>query len=267
MSTRTASLRPDPADDDLVARLRAAGCVFAEEEARLLRAATHDRAALDDLVVRRVAGEPLEQLLGWVELGGHRVRVRPGVFVPRRRSLALVARAARLLDGVPTPTVVDVACGTGALGLLTAQRVPGVVLHASDVDATACACAADNLGGLGTVHRGDLLDALPTTLHGRVDLVLANLPYVPTAALGTLPREAREHEPRAALDGGDDGVTAHRRLAAQAPPWVRRGGHVLVETSAAQADLTTAAFDAAAWRMQVLRDEEVGATVVQATRR
>lgn len=258
---------PRPDADAVAARLRAAGCVFAEDEARLLLAEHDAGRPLEDLVARRVAGEPLEQVLGWAELDGVRVRLRPGVFVPRRRSAALVHAALEALEAVARPVVVDLCCGSGGLGLAVARAVPDLELHAADVDATACACARDNLDGVGVVHEGDLLDALPADLVGRVDVLLVNAPYVPTAELVTLPREARDHEPATALDGGVDGVVLHRRVAAAAGPWVRSGGTVLVETSAHQAPLTVAGFDPAAWDVDLVTDDDVDATVVRATRR
>lgn len=228
---------PDPA---VVARLRAAGCVFAEDEASLLAAAASGDA-LAELVGRRVAGEPLEHLLGWAAFDGHRIGVTPGVFVPRRRSEALVHAAVALLAGRPAPVVVDLCCGCGAIGAAIARRVP-VELHAADVDPVATACAAANLAGLGTVHTGDLAEALPDGLRGRVAVLVANTPYVPDAAIADMPPEAREHEPRTALDGGADGLGPARRVAAAAPDLLAPGGALLVETSSAQAPVLARAF-------------------------
>ncbi|MBN9735769.1 MULTISPECIES: putative protein N(5)-glutamine methyltransferase [unclassified Pseudonocardia] len=223
---------------DLVARLRAAGCVFAEDEARLLAEAAAG-TELDDLVRRRVAGEPLEHVLGWAAFDGARVRVAPGVFVPRRRTEALVHAAVAGLG--PGAVVVDLCCGCGAVGAAIARRVP-VELHAADVDPVATACAATNLDGLGTVHTGDLFAALPATLRGRVAVLVANTPYVPAGAIAGMPPEARDHEPRVALDGGGDGLDPARRIAAGAPGWLAPGGTLLIETSAAQAPLLADVF-------------------------
>lgn len=238
----------------LVARLRAAGCVFAEEEAALLAGAP------ESAVARRVAGEPLEQVLGWAEFAGLRVAVAPGVFVPRRRSEFLVARARAVLSGAGT--VVDVCCGTGAIGAALLAAYPGLVLHAADVDPAAVACARANLPGAAGVHAGDLLAALPAELAGSVDVVVASTPYVPSDAVAAMPPEAREHEPRAALDGGGDGVDVVRRLAAQAPAWLRPGGHLLVECAGHQSPLARDALAAAGFTVSVARDEEHDATVV-----
>src|SRR3954463_6070240 len=100
-------------EDAVVARLRAAGCVFAEGEAQLLLSEAGAGAEVDVLVARRVAGEPLEQVLGWAECRGLRIAVAPGVFVPRRRTELLVEEALSLAR--PGAVVVDLCCGSGAL--------------------------------------------------------------------------------------------------------------------------------------------------------
>ncbi|WP_156697785.1 putative protein N(5)-glutamine methyltransferase [Nocardioides sp. Leaf285] len=256
-------------DDPLVPRLRAAGCVYAEEEASLLRAAAEgspDPGTLERMVAERVAGRPLEVVVGWAELAGTRVVVTPGVFVPRRRSAALVRAAeARLRPGA---TVVDLCCGTGAVGAALLARRPDLVVHAADLDPVAVACARLNLpaGPEGPrVHQGDLWAAVPERLRGAVDVAVANAPYVPTAALATLPPEARLHEPRAALDGGDDGLVLHRRLLAEAHRWLRPGGALVVEVGAGQVGTALALARGAGLRATVVRDDDVDGIAVVAT--
>ncbi|MGY1822440.1 putative protein N(5)-glutamine methyltransferase [Geodermatophilus sp. SYSU D00079] len=250
-----------------MARLRAAGCVFAEDEAAALVAATPDPAAVEALVARRVAGEPLETVLGWAEFCGLRIAVEPGVFVPRLRTGLLVDRAAAVLRGVPHPVVVDLCCGTGAVGAAVAAAAGPVELHAADVDPVAVRCAGRNLAPVGgRVHQGDLYDALPPDLLGRVDLLAVNAPYVPTAAIALMPPEARDHEPRTALDGGADGVDLQRRVAAGARRWLAPRGVLLLETSRAQAPLTAAAVTAGGLTAEVVHDGERDATVVSGRR-
>ncbi len=249
--------------DDVLTRLRAAGCVFAEDEAALLLAAA-DGAALTALVDRRVAGEPLEQLLGWVDFGGLRVLQDPGVFVPRQRTALLVEQA--VARGRAGAVVVDLCCGSGAVGLAVAAGLPGAQLTAADLDPAAVACARRNVEPSGgRVAHGDLFDALPADLRGRVDLLCVNAPYVPTAAIAGMPPEARDHEPVVALDGGADGLDLHRRVAAGAADWVAPGGHLLLETSDRQAAGTAAAMAASGFTVEVVADDERGATVVVGT--
>ena len=249
------------AESDLVAALRAAGCVFAEDEAAVLLETTDSAAALAALLARRIAGEPLEQVVGWAQFGDVRVPVEPGVFVPRQRTRLLVEVA---LTVVPGPrTVVDLCCGTGALGAAVAARTGPVELHAADVDPAAVRCAERTLAPLGgQVHEGDLYRALPSRLRGRVDLLLVNAPYVPTAAIGLMPGEARLHEPWTALDGGADGLDLHRRVAAGAPHWLAPGGALLLETSEAQAEGTLAAMRGAGLSAVVHSDADLDATAV-----
>ncbi len=254
------------ARDALVARLRAAGCVYAEDEAALLAAEATDPAALAALTARRVAGEPLEQVVGWAAFRGLRVAVAPGVFVPRARTGALVDAALTVLPPAAGATVVDLCCGTGAVGLALATERPGLALWASDIDPAAVACARRNVGGLGTVLLGDLDAPLPADLAGRVDVLVANAPYVPTGEIAHMPPEARDHEPRTALDGGADGVDLHRRVAAAAPRWLAPGGHLLIETSVGQAGATAAACEGQGLAVRVVHDEELDGTVVVARR-
>ncbi|RZT84131.1 putative protein-(glutamine-N5) methyltransferase [Pseudonocardia sediminis] len=380
----------------VVARLRAAGCVFAEDEAALLLEAAADEAALDSLVARRVEGLPLEHLLGWAEFGGLRIDVAPGVFVPRRRTEALVHEAVALL-GSPTasppslppampdrsgpavrvgtpgprmPIVVDLCCGAGAIGAAVASTlrslhtgssstpgpstpgpstpgpstpgpstpgpatpgpavpgaavpgaavpelagpepavpgaavpelavpelaapgsvgpesaVPGaavsgwagpesagpggvpIELHAAEIDPAAVACARRNLAPFrGHVYEGDLDAPLPAELRGRVSVLVANVPYVPTDAIATMPPEARDHEPRVALDGGADGLDVARRVAAAAPGWLAPGGSLLIETGREQSAVLAGVFTAHGLRARVVEDDDLGSTVVIGTR-
>ncbi|MBA8810063.1 putative protein N(5)-glutamine methyltransferase [Promicromonospora sukumoe] len=288
--------------DRLVARLRAAGCVFAEDEARILVEAASaggvlDDARLESLVAARVDGLPLEHLVGWAELDGRRWIVAPGVFVPRQRSELLVREAtarASTLAVVGRPVLlVDLCCGCGALGGAVAARLlaagTDVEVHAADVDPVAVVCAHENLEALATVsfaaraagtalphaeapgrlsaytYAGDLAAPLPGDVRGRVDVLVANAPYVPTDAIGMMPPEAREHEPHAALDGGDDGLAILRRVIALAPALLRPGGHLLVETGEAQVSAAVGHLEAAGLVPTVLTDDDLGATALVGT--
>jgi release factor glutamine methyltransferase len=244
---------------DIVSTLRNAGCVFAEDEARLLTEAAADPEELARLVDQRVAGIPLEQLLGWAEFHGMRIAVEPGVFVPRRRTELLVAEAAQLAP--QHATVVELCCGSGAVAAALTTILDHPDVYAADVDPAAVRCARRNLP-YAQVYQGDLDAPLPDRLAGRVDVLVANAPYVPTEEIALMPPEARDHEPRVTLDGGPDGLDVQRRVVGGAPPWLAPGGHLLIETSAAQAPSTVAVFAAAGFATRVVRDDDLEATVV-----
>jgi release factor glutamine methyltransferase len=241
--------------------------VYAEDEADLLVAAAHSTVDLDDMLARRVAGVPLEQILGWAEFCGLRIAVEPGVFVPRRRTELLVHQAAGLAGGLIKPVVVELCCGSGAVSAALIADLNDPEMYAADIDPIATRCARRNLDGDTQVFDGDLYEPLPDTLRGRVDLLLANAPYVPTDAIAMMPPEARDHEPRIALDGGLDGLDLHRRIAAAASDWLAPGGHLLIETSQDQARHTAEAMTTNGLRARVTSSDELDATVVIGTRR
>jgi release factor glutamine methyltransferase len=245
------------ATEPIVRALRAAGCVFAEDEARLLIEAAATPAALESLVAQRVAGQPLEYIVGYAEFCGLRIAVSPGVFVPRQRTALLVREAAAVLR--PHAIVVDLGCGTGAVGAALRSRVDHE-LFAVDIDPVAVACARRNVGS--AARLGDLYEPLPGRLRGQVTAIVANTPYVPTDAIGLMPPEARDHEHRVALDGGPDGLAVVRRAIAGAPDWLAPGGHLMIETSADQAPLAARAMAGHGLATRIAHDEELSGTVV-----
>ncbi|MDC0769021.1 putative protein N(5)-glutamine methyltransferase [Streptomyces sp. HD] len=256
---------PSPLSHDaVVTALRSAGCVFAEDEARLILAAARTPAELAAMVNRRVTGLPLELVLGWAEFHGLRIAVEPGLFVPRRRTEFLVEQA--LAVAPDASVVVDLCCGSGAVGVALAAALGSrgrIELHAADIDPAAVRCARRNVAPYsGEVHLGDLFEPLPDSLRGRVGILAANVPYVPTDEVGLLPAEARDHEPRVALDGGPDGLDVLRRVAAEAPRWLAPGGCLLVETSERQAPKALEAFTGSGLSARVVASEELYANVV-----
>ena len=260
------STRPDPG---LVARLRAAGCVYAEDEARLLAEAAASPDDLERMVGDRSAGMPLEVLVGWAEFCGLRIAVAPGVFVPRRRSEHLARSAAALAElavlAGRSPVVLDLCCGTGAVGAAVAGLVPEAEVYAAELDPAAVACARRNLPP-DRVFEGDLYAALPPALRGRVDVLVCNAPYVPTDAIALMPPEARDHEHRLALDGGAEGRVVQARVGAAAPAWLAPGGSLLIETSVRQAPGTSALMSGVGLTVAVSSDDEIGGTVATGTR-
>lgn len=237
----------------MTAQLAAAGFVAAEEEAGILaEAADGDPGRLEALVARRVTGEPLAWIVGHAEFAGHRVTVTPGVYVPRPHTELLAARALTLLP--PGGVAVDACTGSGALAVALARARPDARVVATDADPAAVACARAN--GVDT-RLGDLLAPVASELAGRVDVVVAVVPYVPTAALPLLHRDALRFEPPLAYDGGPDGARLLRRLAADARALLRSGGHLLAELGGDQAGPMGAELTSLGYRhVRVVADDD-----------
>ncbi len=236
----------------------------------MLISAARTPADLAAMVDRRAAGLPLEHVLGWAEFCGLRIAVDPGVFIPRRRTEFLVNQAADLARQVPArprTVVVDLCCGSGAVGAALVAALDQAELHAVDIDPAAVRCARRNVAAAGgQVYEGDLYTPLPAALRGRIDVLFANAPYVPTEAIGLLPAEARLHEARVALDGGADGLDVLRRVITSATLWLAPGGHLLVETSERQARRTVETFARSGLIPRLASSDELNATVVIGTR-
>jgi release factor glutamine methyltransferase len=234
--TRSTTTGAAVADREAVAwatgELAAAGCISAAAEARWLVEEAADPAALRAMVARRAAGEPLQYVIGWAPFGRLRLRVGPGVFVPRPETEGLADRAAAHLRaaGAGERVAVDLCTGSGAIACFLAAEVPGARVVATELDPGALAWARVNSAAHGVqLLAGDLDAPLPGELAGRVDVLCANVPYVPTRAIATMPRDVRDHEPRLALDGGPDGLDVLRRVAGRAGHWLAPGGLLLCE--------------------------------------
>ena len=181
------------------------------------------------------------------------------MFVPRRRTEYLVDQAAALLR--PGATVLDLCCGSGAVGAALAAAVPGIELYAVDIDPAAVRSARRNLPAA-HVYEGDLYAPLPSTLHGRVDMLVVIAPYVPTASIRLMHPEARDHEPAAALDGGPDGLDVLRRVLAGIGTWLAPGAHLLTETGEDQVDAALAEFARHGLAARNVTSDDGGATVL-----
>ncbi|MDQ1286750.1 MAG: release factor glutamine methyltransferase [Actinomycetota bacterium] len=282
MSTFESMSMPTATAAEIAAQLRAAGCVFAEDEAVLILGAVTQASdgdgtpCLEELVRRRIRGEPLEHVIGRAEFSGLSILLDPRIFVPRRRTEYLVERAverarARAARRVGPPLVLlDLCCGSGAIGVATATALVraghACELHSVDIDPAAAACARRNVASVGgQVHTGDLYGPLPSALAGRIDVITANAPYVPTETIPFMPPEARLHEPRHALDGGPDGLAVLRRVILGASAWLSDGGHLLVETGRGQVPAVAELLMVHGLRPHVTTSDEFDATVVEGT--
>jgi release factor glutamine methyltransferase len=243
----------------IVYALAEGGCVAPDAEAdALLEASSEGSGPLEQLLDRRLRGEPLAWVTGSVRFCGLRVHIEAGVFVPRPHTQALARRAVALLpaDGI----AVDLCTGSGAVAAVVSSAHP----HATDVDPAAVACARRN--GVRALV-GDLDEPLSPAMRGRVDVMTAVVPYVPTAEMVFLPRDVLAHEPRRALDGGRRGTTVLIRAAEAAAGWLRPGGSVLLELGGDQADeVATALVRAGLSEIRMLRDGDGQNRAIQARR-
>ena len=205
----------------------------------------HDRPVLGaelerfrEVVRRRAAGEPLQQILGLTEFYSHPFQMAPGVFIPRPETERLVEEAARLVapedHRLLAPVALEVGCGSGIIGICLALEVPRLTVHASDINPAAVELARRNAHSLGvdarvTLHEGSRFSPFPSHLKGQVDLLVSNPPYVRHADIAGLDPEVAQHDPHTALDGGADGLVFYRALASEAGQWLRPGGSLAVE--------------------------------------
>lgn len=255
---------PEQVRARIVRLLADGGFVAPDAEADALLAASDEGVgSIDDLIARRLAGEPLASITGSVTFCGLRVRIDPGVFVPRPHTEALARRAVEIPP--PDGAAVDLCTGSGAVAMLLRSSHPQATVVGTDVDPVAIACARRN--GIHAVL-GNLDEPLPPSLRGRVDLITAVVPYVPTEELHLLPRDVLAHEPRRALDGGSRGTAVLVRAAEAAVGWLRPGGSVLLELGGDQArEATGILTDLGLTDLRVHADEDGQDRAIEARRR
>ncbi len=200
------------------------------------------------LIATRAQRVPLQHITGWAAMGAITVEVGPGVFIPRPETELLLAWALAQLEGVHSPLVLDLCTGSGVLGLALANARPDAAVHAVEADTAALAWARRNVetrrnagDSAVALHHGDVTDRhLLTQLEGRVDLIVANPPYVPAGT--AVPTEVAEHDPAGAVFAGEDGLAVIRPLVAGAAQWLKVGGSVGVEHDDSQGALVADLF-------------------------
>ena len=214
-----------------------------------------ERAPLRDMVKRRGTREPLQHILGTAEFHGRSFLCDKRALIPRPETEQLVELALEIAKQLDTPAILDIGTGSGVIALTIALELPSAAIHATDASTNALALAAENaarhdLANRNTFHPADLLPPGGT----RFDLIIANLPYIPSDDIASLSPEVR-HDPASALDGGADGLDLIRRLIDTAPARLAPGGALLLEIGAGQADAVNALLTARKFRDISLRTD------------
>lgn len=208
------------------------------------RLATAVRVAFDKLIAQRANRRPLQHLVGEVDFFGLTLRVGPGALIPRPDTETLVEAAlARFSTPGPSPArIADVGCGSGAIALALASHLPAARIIAVDNARGALHLASENIRRYNLGSRIGLVaaDLLAPLVPGTMDGVVANLPYIPNGEIARLEPEVRDHEPRAALAGGPDGLDPLRRLVPMAASALCPGGALLIEVGAGQDEAAAA---------------------------
>lgn len=226
-----------------------------------------DIAILEGWVDRRLAGEPLQYIVGHTQFVGHRLEVSRDVLIPRPETEALVDEASRYLETLTrrgiAPRVLDLGTGSGNIATSLSLAIPSCVVVAVELSWNALCAAQTNLRRHRLQDRVYLVQADWTqgllrsaaVDGGRFDLVISNPPYVPTGQVHGLPREVG-HEPRLSLDGGCDGMAFHRRLITEAPAFLNRDRALCMECGESQAGVLCRLASRHSWvrKVTIIKD-------------
>ena len=208
-------------------------------------------------VRRRADREPIQYILGETEFWSLPFSVNPSVLIPRADTEVLVEEALKRIDGCSN--VLDVGTGSGAIAVALAHDQPELRVTALDCSAEALEVARGNARRNGVLEHVDCLAGdLNSLPPGPFDMIVSNPPYIPSRNWEQLMPEVRDHEPRLALDGGEDGLEAYRRIAVQALKILSPGGWLLVEVGIGQAAVVSALFKAAGLSHVAQRDDYAG---------
>jgi release factor glutamine methyltransferase len=222
---------------------------------RVLTVAETD--ALRELVKRRGLREPLQHIVGTTSFCGCEIAVNRHALVPRPETELLAECGWQFLSTLNLSTCLDFGTGTGCIAIALAAKCPNASITALDVSADALALAKENAGKNNVAGRieffqGDGFAGLPAA---QFDLIVSNPPYIASAEIATLEPEVRDFDPRAALDGGADGLDFYRRLAAQAKPFLKPGGKIMLEFGDGQADAIAKIFTVENWIVEAVKED------------
>lgn len=207
-----------------------------------------EEEALEELIQRRVSGEPLQYILEHQEFWSIDFEVNPRVLIPRPETELLVEQGLSILSKISfiqTPSVLEIGTGSGAIAIALAKEMKDIFLVATDISRDALILAKENAKSASVLDRiefvnGDLFGPLrPSKERNVFDLILSNPPYINRRRISTLPKEVKDHEPIIALDGGEDGLAFYRRIIPEAPSYLREGGWLLLEVALGQSRIVS----------------------------
>jgi release factor glutamine methyltransferase len=232
------------------------GHALALDHAALVAAAARpltaaDKAAIDAVALRRLAHEPVARIVGMKEFWSLCLAVDAATLVPRPETESVVEAALAAIDaGGPEVRaqrlrIADLGTGTGALLLALLSELPNAIGIGTDISQAALRVARANAQRLGSTCAHFAACDMAAALGGTFDLIVSNPPYVASGDIATLAAEVRDYDPRAALDGGPDGLSCYRAIARAVPALLQPGGALVVELGAGQAQSAAALFSAA----------------------
>lgn len=227
-----------------------------------------EATALEHLLQQRALRRPLQHLIGTAPFLEHAIEVTPDVLIPRPETEVLVQHALERARErrVPTLRILDFATGSGCIAIALAHALPTARIDALDISGAALDVARRNAVRHGCAERiqfhiGDGFEALSNSglkpgTQGLFDFVVTNPPYIPSGDIAGLDAEVRDHDPRLALDGGDDGLDFYRRLARESVLWLKEGGVLLAEYGDGQGPVVARLFEAtgAWWKTRLEKD-------------
>ena len=221
---------------------------------------SEETETLRQWIKRRGQREPLQHIIGSVSFCGFEIAVDRRALVPRPETEILAELGWNFLasPGPGPKTALDVGTGTGCIAIAMAAKCPGARITATDFSADAIALARENAGKNNVAGRvqflhGNGFAALPP--GSQFDLIISNPPYIATAEIETLQPEVRDFDPRAALDGGADGLDFYRLFAGQAEPLLKPGGKILLEFGDGQAPAIQKIFEQQNWIVEAIKDD------------
>ena len=216
--------------------------------------------ALRELIKRRSQREPLQHIVGSTSFCGFEIAVNRHALVPRPETEMLAELGWQFLSSINSQpsAALDFGTGTGCIAIAIAAKCPNAKILATDISADALTLAKENavknnLAEQIEVLQGDGFTALPNNI--RFDLIISNPPYIPSAEIATLQPEVRDFDPRTALDGGVDGLDFYRKLAAEAKPFLKSDGKIMLEFGDGQADVIRTIFENEKWIVEAVKED------------